>query len=331
MEFSVGITALGAYTPRKVLTNDELASMVDTSNEWIVERTGIHQRHIADPSEATSDLAYKAFLDLSVHHPVSPREIDLIVVATVTPDMIFPTTANLLQHKIGASNAGAMDLLAACAGFIYGLSTGAQFIKSGTHKKLLVFGADTMSRIVDWEDRTTCVIFGDGAGVVMLEPVDPEFGIRDVILRSDGEGASTLSMPAGGSRLPASLDTVRQHLHFIKMNGRETFAWAVRRMGEVLEELLQRNSLKPEDIGLVICHQANGRIIETTWKKFNLPPEKFFVNIHKYGNTTAASIPLALYEAYHEGRLKKGDWVVLDAFGAGFTYGGVLMKWWLNG
>lgn len=305
--------------------------MVNTSDEWITERTGIKERHIAAPDEASSDMAYHAFRDLEKRFPTNPKEIDLIIVATVTPDTVYPTTANLLQERIGAKNAGAMDITAACAGFIYALGTAAQFVQARTYKKVLVFGVDTMSRIVDWEDRNTCVLFGDGAGVVLVEPVADGYGIRDLLLRSDGTGAPSLSQPAGGSRLPASRDTVENRQHYLKMNGRDTFVWAVRRTGESIETILERNHLKTDDISLVICHQANRRIIEGTWKKFKMPPEKFFINIERYGNTTAASIPLAISEAMNEKKLKKGDWVVLDAFGAGFTWAAMLMKWVLDG
>ncbi len=325
--YSAGILGIGAYLPEKVLNNHDLSEMVDTSDEWIQERTGIQERHIAATDQACSDLAYLAFQDMNRKYPVAAEGIDLILVTTVTPDMFFPTTANIVQHRIGATKAAAMDLFAACSGFIYGLSVATQYIASGTYKKVLLFGSEVMSRIVNWEDRRTCVLFGDGAGVVLVEPVEPGFGILDTLIRSDGAGAEHLWMPAGGSRLPPSEFTVRSHLHSLQMNGREVFTWAIRRQGEAIEQLLERNNIRPEDVHLFAVHQANYRIIEGLWKKFHLPPEKFYINIHKYGNTTAASIPLVLYDAYNEGLLHRGDLVVLAAFGAGFTWGASLLRW----
>jgi 3-oxoacyl-[acyl-carrier-protein] synthase-3 len=327
---SFGITGIGAYVPEKLLTNAELAKMVDTSDEWITERTGIKERHIAAKDQATSDLAYEAYKNLISHYPITPAEGDLIVVATVTPDRIFPTTANLLQQKIGAPLIPSLDILAACSGFLYAMSIAYGQLKAGVARRALVFGAETMSRIVDWSDRRTCVLFGDGAGVVLLSETEDELGIKDILLKSDGSGSEYLQMPAGGSRVPPSPRTVARRLHALQMNGREVFAWAVRRQGEVIEQILERNHLKPDDIKLFVLHQANYRIIEATWKKFKLPKEKFYVNIQRYGNTTAASIPLALYEAFHEGLLEKGDWVLLNAFGAGFTWGAILLRWALD-
>lgn len=318
---------MGSYVPEKRLTNDDLARMVDTSDEWITQRTGIKERRIAARDQATSDLAYEAYKDLIRKFPMTPSERDLIIVATVTPDRWFPTTANLLQQKIGAPLIPSMDILAACSGFVYAVATAYGQLKAGLAQRALVFGAETMSRIVDWSDRRTCVLFGDGAGVVLLGETEDDLGIRDIILKSDASGADYLFMPAGGSRIPPSPKTVARRMHTIRMNGREVFAWAVRRQGEVIDQILSRNNLAPGDITLFVLHQANYRILEATWKKFKLPEEKFYVNIHRYGNTTAASIPLALYEAYYEGRLKKGDWVVLNAFGAGFTWGAILMRW----
>ncbi|MFN4181745.1 MAG: beta-ketoacyl-ACP synthase III [bacterium] len=323
----MGITALGAYLPEKILNNHHLSEMVDTSDEWIQERTGIRERHIAAPDQACSDLAYLAFQDMKQNFQVKGEDVDLVLVATVTPDMIFPTTANILQHRIGATRAGSMDILAACSGFIYALSVGHQFVANGTCKNVLVFGSEVMSRIVNWEDRRTCVLFGDGAGVVLLQPVEEGYGILDTLLRSDGSEIEHLWMPAGGSRLPPSEFTIRNHLHSIHMNGREVFTWAIRRQGEIIEEILEKNHLHPEDIHLFAVHQANYRIIEGLWKRFHLPPEKFYINIHKYGNTTAASIPLVLYDACKEGLLHKGDLVLLAAFGAGFTWGASLIRW----
>ncbi|MHA2620531.1 MAG: beta-ketoacyl-ACP synthase III [bacterium JZ-2024 1] len=324
---SFGITGIGIYVPEKRLTNADLAKMVDTSDEWITERTGIKERRIASKDQATSDLAAEAFKSLAETYGVKPAEEDMIVVATVTPDRMFPTTANLLQQRIGAPHIPSVDILAACTGFIYALSTAYASLRSQLVKRAFVFGAETMSRIVDWSDRRTCVLFGDGAGVVLLAETEEGLGIHDIILKSDASGADYLYMPAGGSRMPPSPKTVARRLHSLHMNGREVFAWAVRRQGEVIDQILSRNNLTPEDIKLFVLHQANYRIIEATWKKFKLPQEKFYVNIHRYGNTTAASIPLALYEAYHEGLLSKGDWVVLNAFGAGFTWGAILLRW----
>ncbi len=323
----IGIRAMGKYVPQRVLTNDDLERMVDTSDEWIVERTGIRERHIAAPEEAASDLAYQAFKDLEARFPGAVEDISLIVVATVTPDHLFPTTANILQHRLGFPHIPSYDILAACSGFLYALANAYAYLKSGLGRQALVFGTEVMSRIVNWQDRRTCVLFGDGAGVCLLGPVEEDFGILDIRLRSDGSGAEYLYMPAGGSRLPPSPLTVARQQHTVHMNGREVFSWAVRRQGQIIEELLEANDLRPEDVRLFVLHQANYRIIKATWTKFRLPRDRFYINIDRYGNTTAASIPLALYEAYYEGRLEKGDLVVVGSFGAGFTWGAILMRW----
>lgn len=325
---NVKISAIGTYVPPRVLTNDELEKLVDTSNDWILERTGIRERHIADPSMATSDMAVEAAKAALAMRGLDPAEVDAILVCTVTPDHFFPSTACLVQHRIGAKHAWGFDLIAACSSFVYGLTTGAHLVGAGTHRRVLVIGADTMSRIIDYTDRTTCVLFGDGAGAMLLEPAEdgePGFvGFRNEV---DGSGGDALKMPAGGSRMPPSHETVDQRLHFVKQDGQAVFKFAVRRMHEISADLLTQAGVPPSDVDLMIPHQANLRIIKATADRLGLSPEQVVINIEKYGNTTAATIPLATMDAIRDGRLKKGDLVLFSAVGAGFTIGANLWRW----
>jgi 3-oxoacyl-[acyl-carrier-protein] synthase-3 len=323
------ITALGCYTPPRVLTNFELEKMVQTSNQWILDRTGISERHIAAPDVATSDLAVCAARLALDQRGVDARDLDCILVCTVTPDMLFPSTACLVQHKIGATRAWGFDLIAACSGFLYGLTTGAHLVNAGTHRKTLVIGADTMSRIIDYTDRSTCILFGDGAGAMLLEPADDSSsdGFIDFLGEIDGSGGDYLKMPAGGSRMPATVETVQQRMHFVHQDGQQVFRYAVRKMDEVCHELLRRNSLTIDDVALLIPHQANRRIIVATAERLRLPIEKVVINIDCYGNTTAGTIPLATRDALAMGRLKKGDLVLFAAVGAGYTVGAALWRW----
>ena len=322
------ISALGCYTPPKLLTNADLEKMVETSDQWIRERTGIRERHIVEPGVATSDLAFEAATKALAQRGISGKEIETIIVATVTPDTFFPSTACLLQHKIGAAGAWGFDLSAACSGFVYALATGSQMIATGAHKRVLVVGADVMSSIIDYTDRATCVIFGDGAGAVILEPSESnDLGVLDYINEVDGSGGASLRMPAGGSRLPSSVDTVRERLHYVHQDGPQVFKFAVRKMFEVSEAILERNSLKASDIDLFIPHQANRRIIEATAERMGLGCEKVIMNIDRYGNTTAATIPLATADAIAQGKLTKGKLVLYAAAGAGYTVGAALVRW----
>lgn len=324
---AAGISGLGIYVPEQVLTNFDLEQMVDTSDAWIRERTGIRERRIAAREEATSDLGLRAAREALQEAGVAPEEVDLIIVATATPDMLFPATACIIQNGLGAARAAAFDLAAGCSGFLYGLAVAAQFIANGTYRNVLVVGAEAMSRIVNWEDRTTCVLFGDGAGAALLQPVAPPRGILSVYLRADGSGGELLKLPAGGARLPASPETVRAGLHYVHMNGREVFKFAVRSMEEAALEALKRAGITPGELGCFIPHQANIRIIDAVAKRLNLPPEKVFVNVERYGNTSAASIPIALYEAVKSGKVKPGEAVLLVAFGAGLTWGGIVLRY----
>jgi 3-oxoacyl-[acyl-carrier-protein] synthase-3 len=322
------ITALGTYAPPRLLTNHDLEKMVETNDQWIVERTGIRTRHIVDKGVATSDLAVEAVKQLLSRRGIEAREIEVIIVATVTPDMLFPATACVLQDKIGAKGAWGFDLSAACSGFPYALQTGVQFIRNGVHKKVLVVGADVMSSIIDYQDRATCVIFGDGAGAVLLEPAaqgEPQF--IDFLHEVDGSGACFLNMPAGGSLHPATCETVNKKMHFVHQEGQQVFKFAVRKMAEVSEELLRRNGFKGPDIDAFIPHQANLRIIQATADRLKLRPESVVVNINEFGNTTAATIPLAMQTALDRGVLKKDSLVLLAAVGAGFTVGATLLRW----
>lgn len=317
------------YVPEKRVTNDDLAKVIETSDEWIRERTGIRERRIVSKGESNSDLSVKAIELCLAGTSVRPEDIDVIIVSTVTPDTMFPSTACVVQDKIGAKNAWGFDLSGACSGFIFGLATGAQFIETGAYQKVLVVGADVMSSIIDPTDRATSVLFGDGAGAVLLEPVPPEeeHGILDFSLRCDGSGGKYLHMPAGGSAIPASHETVDKKMHFVHQDGRSVFKFAVKYMAEVSVELLARNGFSPEDLQMFIPHQANLRIINSTATRLNLTEEQLCVNIDRYANTTAATIPICLYESYKSGRLKKGDLVMLTSFGAGFTWGSVLLRW----
>lgn len=320
------ITAVNGYVPDYVLTNKELETMVDTNDEWIVSRTGIKERRILKGEGlATSDLAVPAVKGLLEKRGISAEEIDLIIFCTSTPDMLFPATANILADKIGAKNAWGYDLQAACSGFLFGLTTGAQFIESGKHKKVLVVGADKMSSVVNYEDRNTCILFGDGCGVVLLEPNNEGNGLQDSILKTDGSGGQFLNIRGGGSLNPASHASVDAGLHYAYQEGRTVFKFAVTNMANVAAEIMERNDLTADDISWLVPHQANKRIIDATAERAGLPEEKVMVNIHKYGNTTSATIPMCLWE--WENQLKKGDNLILAAFGGGFTWGSVYLKW----
>ncbi len=323
------ITALGRYVPPRVVTNDDLSKMVDTTHDWIVERTGIQQRHWVEPGTPSSELGVKAVDDLLIRRGIEADEIDLIIVATVTPDMFFPSTACMIQNKIRASRAWGFDISAACSAFLYALTTGAQFIESGRHQKVLVVGADVMTSILNPQDRTTLVLFGDGAGAVLLEPCEEgeDFGIIDYRHEIDGSGGEHLYMPGGGSLHPSSHETIDQKMHYVHQNGQAVFKFAVRKMEELSTSMLAKHNLTGDDIGCFIAHQANMRIIDATAQKAGFAPEKVIKNIHKYGNTTAATIPLAIGDAIDSGKLKKGDLVLFAAVGAGFTAGSVLARW----
>lgn len=325
---NAGILGIGVCVPERILTNAELEQMVDTNSEWICSRTGINERRIAAPEQATSDLAAVAAERALAAAKTAPEEIDLVIVATITPDMFFPATACLVQERLGIKKkAGAFDLSAGCSGFIHALAVGSQFIAAGTYRRVLVIGADTMSRVINWADRSTCVLFGDGAGAVVLGPVADESGILAIKLYSDGSGGQHLLVPAGGSRLPASSETLAAKLHCLQMNGREVFKFAVRVMGEAAEEVIAAAGLNKSDINFFIPHQANIRIIEPAAKRLGVPMEKVLVNVDRYGNTSTASIPLALEEAVRGGRINNGDHVVMVGFGAGLTWGAVAVKW----
>lgn len=321
------IAATGSYVPERVLTNFDLEKMVDTTDEWIRERTGIRERRIAAEKEAASDLAYEAAKAAFKKTDIKPKDIELIIVATVTGDMPFPATACHLQQKLGLKKAAAFDINAACSGFLYGLSIANGFIRSGTYKRILLIGAELLSRITDWEDRSTCVLFGDGAGAAILEATNEDRGIISTHLRSDGSMWELLHMPGGGSRNPASKDTVKKKMHCIKMKGNETFKIAVRTLEGLVRETLAENKLKISQLSMLIPHQANLRIIQATAERLDMPIEKVMVNIDKYGNTSAASIPIALDEAVRQGRVRDGDYVLLEAFGGGLTWASVLIKW----
>ena len=321
------ISALGCYVPPGLLTNPDLEKLVETSNEWILERTGIVERHIAAPNVATSDLAVQAARVALEQRGIEASELEVIIVCTVTPDMLFPSTACLVQDRLGAKGAWGFDLVAACSGFIYGLTVGSQLVVSGAYKKVLVIGADTMSRIIDYTDRGTCVLFGDGAGAMLIEPGEPGEGFVGVLNEIDGSGGEYLKMPAGGSRMPASAETVKERLHFVKQDGQQVFKFAVRKMYETCQTLLDRHGLTAKDVKLLIPHQANRRIISATAERLGLDCDQVVINIDRYGNTTAATIPLATRDAIESGRLKKGDLVLFAAVGAGFTVGATLWRW----
>lgn len=320
------ITSVGGYVPDYVLSNKELEKMVETNDEWIVSRTGIKERRILKgEGKATSDMAAEAVKEILEKKNLDPAEIDLIIVGTVTPDMPFPSTANIVADKVGAKNAFSYDISAACSGFLYSLVTGQRFIESGAYKKVIVVGADKMSSIINYEDRATCIIFGDGAGAVLLEPTHEDIGIVDSILKSDGSGKDLLHLKAGGSLLPASEATVKANQHYVFQDGRHVFKFAVTNMADVSHEIMQRNNLTGDDIDWLVPHQANLRIISATAERMNLPMEKVMINIEKYGNTTAGTLPLCLWD--WEKKLKKGDNIILAAFGGGFTWGSIYLKW----
>jgi 3-oxoacyl-[acyl-carrier-protein] synthase-3 len=323
------ITALGCYTPPNLLTNKDLEKLVDTNEEWIMTRVGIRERHIADPGMATSDMAVEAARCALAQRGIDAAEVNTILVCTVTPDMMFPSTACLVQNRLGAKGAWGFDLIAACSGFVYGLTVGSQLIAGGLHGKVLVIGADTMSRIIDYTDRATCVLFGDGAGAMLLEPAEDgeDSGFIDFLGEVDGSGGDYLKMPAGGSRMPATHETVEQRLHYVKQDGQQVFKYAVRKMYEVSRDLLARNGLTVEDVAVMVPHQANLRIITAASERLGMPPEKVLVNIDRYGNTTAGTIPLGTRDAIAQGKLRKGDIVLFAAVGAGYTVGASLWRW----
>ena len=322
------ITALATYVPPRLLTNADLEKMVDTSSEWILQRTGIIERHVVDSGTATSDLGKEAALKAIAQAGLTPEDIDLIIVGTTTPDMFFPSTAALIQNKIGATHAWGFDLAGACSGFTFSLATASQLVSTGRHNHALVVGADVMSSIIDYKDRATCVLFGDGAGAAVVSAAkDPNFAILDFAHEIDGSGAPALQMPAGGSLRPASHETVEQRLHYVKQDGQAVFKFAVRKTEEISRVILQRNGLRASDVALFVSHQANRRIIQAAADRLGFSESQVIINLERYGNTTAATIPLALVDAMCQGRLKKGDLVVLASVGAGFTVGSVLVRW----
>jgi 3-oxoacyl-[acyl-carrier-protein] synthase III len=321
------ISALGCYVPPGVLTNQDLEKMVETNDEWILQRVGIRERHIAAPDVATSDLAVEAAKIALEQRGIAASELDTIIVSTVTPDMFFPATACLVQDRLGAKGAWGFDLSAACAGFSYGLTTAAHLVMAGTHKKVLVIGADTMSRIIDYTDRSTCVLFGDGAGAMLIEPAEEGEGFIGFLNEVDGSLGDYLKMPAGGSRMPATAETVAQRLHFVKQEGQQVFKYAVRKMYEACTELLERHGLTPQDVKVLIPHQANRRIITATAERLGLSCDQVIINIDRFGNTTGATLPLATRDAVESGKLKKGDIALFAAVGAGFTVGVSLWRW----
>jgi 3-oxoacyl-[acyl-carrier-protein] synthase-3 len=321
------IIGVGSYAPKRILTNADLEKMVETNDAWIVQRSGIRERHIADETEATSDLAFRAAQQAIERANLLPDEIDFIAVGTTTPDMYFPSTGNLLQYRLGCRRAGSVDLLAACAGSVYSLAVGAQFIETGKYRRVLCVGAETLSRITDWSDRGTCVLLADAAGAAVLEASQDDSGILDVDLYSDGQFWNLLYMPAGGSRHPSTQETIEARMHYAKMKGSEVFKVAVRMFEECATTMLARHGLTPNDLALFIPHQANLRIIEVAAKRLGMPMERVFVNIDRYGNTGAASVYVALEEAVSSGRIQRGDLILLAAFGGGFAWGTALMRW----
>ena len=323
-KITAAITGVQGFVPDNVLTNEDLAKIVDTTDEWITTRTGIKERRIMKDG-AASDMAAEAVKKLLAKKGIDPMEIELVIVGTVTGDYHFPSTANVVCDKVGMKSAWGYDVSAACSGFLYALSTGSQFIETGRHKKVLVIGVDKMSAIIDYEDRATCVIFGDGAGVVLLEPNEEGYGIQDFILRSDGSGREYLIQPAGGSALPPSHQTVDERLHYVKQEGKQVFKFAVTNMAEVSAEIMEKNNLTSKDVNWLVPHQANLRIIDATADRMGLSKDKVMINIQKYGNTTAGTLPLCLWD--YESQLKKGDTLILSAFGGGFTWGAVYLTW----
>ena len=321
------ISAIGCYVPPGVLTNQDLEKLVDTTDQWILERTGIRERHIAAPDVATSDMAVEAARCVLLHRGIAATEIEAIIVCTVTPDMMFPSTACLVQDRIGAKGAWGFDLVAACSGFLYGLTTAAHLVMAGAHKKVLVIGADTMSRIIDYTDRNTCVLFGDAAGAMLIEPAEPGEGFIGFLNEVDGSGGDFLKMPAGGSRMPATAETVEKRLHYVKQEGQQVFKFAVRKMYEACQTLLDRHGLLAKDVKVLIAHQANRRIINATAERLGMSSDQVIINIERFGNTTGATIPLATRDAIESGQLTKGDVVLFAAVGAGFTVGASLWRW----
>lgn len=325
--YSVGITGVGKYMPEDVLTNDDLTKMVDTSNEWIIERTGIRERRIVKEHIATSDLGTEAARAALKDANLNPEDIDLVIVATATPDHAFPSTACIIQDKLGLKNAAAFDLSAACSGFVYGLATAASFISSGAYKRVLVIGSEVFSKIVNWKDRNTCILFGDGAGACVLQRCEEGYGILSFDLGADGSGGDCLVLPAGGSRIPTSKESLEQKLHLLQMDGKEVFKFGVRIMEKATRTALEKANLTTEDIDFLVPHQANIRIIDSATKKLKINHEKLCINLDKYGNMSSASIPVALEEAVKEDKIKKGDIVVLVGFGAGLTWGSMAIRW----
>jgi len=321
------VTGWGMYVPERVMTNDDIAAIVDTSDEWIVSRTGISERRIAAKDESTSSLATRAAFRALDKTDLHPHDIDLIIVASATPDHLFPATACLVQDQLGAVNAGAFDLSAACSGFIFGVNMAAQGIRTGAYDNALIIGSETLSRFIDWEDRGTCILFGDGAGAFVLQASEQPGGILSGVMRSDGSGGNLLAIPAGGSRMPATLETVDKKQHSIKMNGREVFRFATKVMAEATREVTAKAGLEVDKLDLIIPHQANRRIIEAAARGLSLPVEKFMINLDRYGNTSSASIPIAVTEAIEGGRIEPGDNLVLVGFGAGLTWGAVALQW----
>ncbi|NBW59645.1 MAG: ketoacyl-ACP synthase III [Crocinitomicaceae bacterium] len=326
-KITAAITGVQGYVPEHVLSNEDLTKIVDTSDEWITTRTGIKERRIMK-NGASSDMAAEAVKSLLKKKNIDPLEIELVVLASVTPDHLFPSTANILCDKVGMTNAWGFDLLAACSGFLFALTTASQFIENGRYKKVLVVGVDKMSSIVDYTDRTTCIIFGDGAGVVLLEPNEEGLGIQDHILRTDGSGREFLIQQGGGSVNPATIDTVEKKMHFVKQEGLQVFKFAVTKMADVSVEIMERNNLSSEDVAWLVPHQANLRIIDATANRMGVSNDKVMINIQKYGNTTAGTLPLCLWD--YEKQLKKGDNIILSAFGGGFTWGSIYLKWAYN-
>ncbi|WP_339697622.1 beta-ketoacyl-ACP synthase III [uncultured Marixanthomonas sp.] len=325
-KITAAVTAVGGYVPDYVLSNEILETMVETNDEWITSRTGIKERRILkDKDKGTSFLAIKAAEDLLKKNNTDPKDIDMVIMATATPDMPVAATGVYVATQIGAVNAFSYDLVAACSSFLYGMSTAARYIESGRYKKVLLIGADKMSSIIDYEDRTTCIIFGDGAGAMLFEPNEEGYGLQDEILRSDGIGRQSLKIDAGGSILPASAETVANKKHYVFQDGKTVFKFAVSNMADVSEKIMNRNNLTGEDVDWLVPHQANKRIIDATSKRMNLPSEKVMMNIHKYGNTTSGTLPLCIYD--YEKQLKKGDNLVFASFGGGFTWGAIYLKW----
>jgi 3-oxoacyl-[acyl-carrier-protein] synthase III len=322
------ISALGTYVPPRVLSNKDIEKMVDTSDEWIFSRVGIRERHLVDKGVATSDMAVEAAKNCLAERGIPATDLEVIIVATVTPDMFFPATACLVQDRLGAKDAWGFDLSAACSGFVYAMQVGAKLVESGAHSKVMVIGADTMSSIIDYTDRATCVLFGDGAGAVLIEPAqEGEIGMIDFLHEIDGSGAAALNMPGGGSLNPSTCETVERKMHYVHQDGQSVYKFAVRKMVEASETVLNRNGVSIEELGCFIPHQANKRIITSSAERLNLPMERVIINIDRFGNTTAGTIPLAMQTAREEGRLKKGDLVLMTSVGAGFTVGSLLLRW----